>query len=233
MMKTSSPPQTMSRSFAGSESILITSSSGGVALVRRKDKKCLFYTSAKNAHSACLLPKERVAVASSHGGDELLIFDLGKSGETVEPLARLRLEGAHGAVWDVARQRLWAHGSKELLLIDVRGQGAATELKVDQRTDLPTSGGHDLFPMKDPRYLSVTTNSRAYRYDTKENRFEPLPDLAEQPGVKSIAQHPTTGRIVYHQGTEKTWWSDTIRFLQPGGTIRIEGERIYKVRWDQ
>ena len=62
------------------DKILITSSSGGVVLVNRKDKACLFYTTSKNAHSGCLLPGNLVAVASSFGGDELRVFDLAKSG---------------------------------------------------------------------------------------------------------------------------------------------------------
>lgn len=214
------------------ESILITASSGGIALVRRKDKKCLFYTSAKNAHSACLLPKDRVAVASSHGGDEVLLFARERSGADLAPLARLKLDGAHGVLWDAGRERLWALGTKELQLLEVRSKDTKVELAVDKKWDLPTTGGHDLSPAHDPRFLFVTTNTRVYRFATKEGRFEPLSALAEQPGVKSIDQHPKTGRIVYHQGTEKTWWSDTIRFLDPTRTLVIPDERLYKVRWD-
>jgi hypothetical protein len=52
--------------------------------------------------------------------------------------------------------------------------------------------------------------------------------------VKSIAEHPRTGRIVFHQGdtAKKTWWSDTIRLLEPAATIQLPGERLYKIRWD-
>lgn len=214
------------------ESILITASSGGVGLIRRQDKKCLFYTSAKNAHSACLLPKDRLAVAASHGGDEVLLFSLGRSGADVPPLGRLRLDGAHGVHWDTARDRLWALGTKELMLIELRSQAQAVELIVDQKWPLPTPGGHDLSPSRDPRYLFITTNTRVYQFDTRESRFEPLAPLAELPSVKSIDQHPQSGRIVYHQGTEKTWWSETIRFLDPARTLQLSGERLYKVRWD-
>jgi hypothetical protein len=215
------------------DAILITASSGGVALIRREDKKCLYYTSAKNAHSACLVPKERLAVASSHGGDEVLLFDRKRSGAEVAPLARLAFDGAHGVLWDAERDRLWALGTKELVLIEVRSPAqGGVELTVDKKWPLPTSGGHDLFPMRDSRYLFVTTNTHVYRYDTKEGRFEPLPKLAEQPKVKSIDQHPRTGQIVYHQGTDKTWWSDTIRFLEPERTLQLPDEKLYKVRWD-
>lgn len=214
------------------ESILITASSDGVALVRRKDKKCLFYTSAKNAHSACLMPKDHVAVASSHGGDEVLVFALGRSGADLAPLARLKLDGAHGAFWDAGRDRLWALGTKEIQVLEVRRKDSTVELVVDKKWDLPTTGGHELSPTQDPRFLFVTTNTRVYRFDTKEGRFEPLPALAEQAGVKSLDQHPKTGKIVYHQGTTKTWWSDTIRFLDPTRTLVIPDERLYKVSWD-
>lgn len=214
------------------EAILITASSGGVAWIRRKDKQCLFYTSVKNAHSACLLPKDRLAVASSHGGDEVLLFALNRSGADVAPLARLKLDGAHGTVWDADRSRLWALGTKELLLIELRNKDDSVVLAVDRTWALPTVGGHDLSPTHDPRFLFVTTNTRVYRFDTKEGRFETQPMLAEQPSVKSIDQHPQTGKIVYHQGTEKTWWSDTIHFLQPARTLKLPDERLYKVRWD-
>jgi hypothetical protein len=118
------------------------------------------------------------------------------------------------------------------MLIELRGQTDTVEMTVDQRWQLPTQGGHDLSPARDSRYLFVTTNTRVYRFDTKESRFEPLPILADEPTVKSVDQHPQTGRIIYHQGTEKTWWSDTIRFLEPARTLQLAEERLYKVRWD-
>ncbi|MBL8793132.1 MAG: hypothetical protein JNM56_04445 [Planctomycetia bacterium] len=215
------------------DSILITSSSGGVALIRRKDRKCLFYTSARNAHSACLVPGERVAVASSHGGDELLLFDLGRSGAKAAPLTRMKLDGAHGVLWDAGRKRLWALGTTELLLIELRSKEQSVEFAVEKKWELPTSGGHDLYPAADPGILFVTTIPRVYRFDTREGAFAPQPTVAEERHIKSIDQHPRTRQIAYHQGTDdKAWWSDTIRFLEPGRTLRVPEERLYKVRWD-
>lgn len=214
--------------------LLITSSSGGVALVRRKDKRCLFHTSVKNAHSACLLPKERIAVASSTGGDELLIYSLARSGEKIAPLARLTLLGAHGTVWDRKRERLWVLGTRELLLVEVQETDDKLALLVNDRWELPTVGGHDLSPARDARYLYVTSNSAVYRFDTEAKRFQPFEPLAKAIAVKSIDEHPATGEIVFHQADheQKVWWSDTIRRLQPAGTMHLQGERLYKVRWD-
>lgn len=214
------------------EFVLITASSGGVALVRRADKRCVFFTVAKNPHSACLLPGKRVAVASSYGGDELIVWSLEKSGESAAPLARTKLHGAHGALWDKSRKRLWALGDKELLLIDLKGDAGAVELAVEKRFDLPTPGGHDLSFARDPRFLVITTNTRVYRFDAEKAEFGPMPGLAELNHVKSVDEHPTTGRVVFHQGAGKNWWSDTIRFLDPARTIQLADERLYKVRWD-
>lgn len=216
------------------ETILITSSSGGVALIRRSDKKCLFHTSAKNAHSACLLPQDRVAVASSTGGDELLVFSLAKSGGDVPPLARLKLKGAHGALYDPSRQRIWVLGTDELLLVELTEQSGVLQLQVEKRFELPSSGGHDLSPGQDSRYLFVTTEAEVYQFDTREQKFVVFAPLAKTADVKSIAQHPKTGRIVYHQAdiTNKTWWSDRIRMLGPDQQIVLPKERLYKVRWD-
>ncbi|MEL6110211.1 MAG: DUF6528 family protein [Planctomycetota bacterium] len=233
-------PESGRRSFASTdeckpvgEFLLITSSGGGVALVRRSDKRCIFYTQARNAHSACLLPEYRVAVASSFGGDELLVYKLAQpTGDAAEPIARLPLRGAHGAIWDERLKRLWALGSDELLLVDLEDV-AMGKLVVDKRIELPTPGGHDLSRSGDTGILFVTTNKHVYRFDTKDHRFSPEEAIADQPKVKSVSEHPQTGEIVYHQGTRENWWSDKIRFIGDRDSIQLKGRRLYKVRWDK
>lgn len=234
-------PETGKRSFASTDEckpmgdfLLITSSSGGVALVRRSDKRCVFYTQAKNAHSACLLPHYRVAVASSFGGDELLVYELTKPDENpAKAIAKMPLRGAHGAIWDDERKRLWALGSDELLLVDVGDESSPPTLQVDQRIELPSPGGHDLSRSGESSTLFVTTNKHVYRFGCHDGRFLPAPALAEKPKVKSVSEHPQTGEIVYHQGTPENWWSDTIRFVGDRNDIQLEGRRLYKIRWDE
>ena len=41
-----------------------------------------------------------------------------------------------------------------------------------------------------------------------------------------------SGRVVFHQGAGKNWWSDTIRFPEPARTMQLADERLYKIRWD-
>ena len=81
--------------------MLIASSGGAVALVEHPPSSTvLFYAQAENAHSADLLPSNRVAVAlstSSSGGDRVVVFDLAES--DVE-LFSVALYAAHGVVWD-------------------------------------------------------------------------------------------------------------------------------------
>lgn len=212
--------------------ILITSSSDGVAMVRREDKRAVFYTTARNAHSACLLPGERVAVAASFGGDELLVFDWNRSGADVEPLARLPLPGGHGVWWDATRSRLWALATHELLKVELIGAPKETRLHVEARFELPTPGGHDLSVSRGAGSLLVSSDTHVYRCDPDTGRFTAYALLADAPRVKSVHEHPTLPTTVYHQATETTWWSDRIRFLDPDGTMHLPTQRIYKVRWD-
>ncbi|MCL4178590.1 MAG: hypothetical protein KJ072_12715 [Verrucomicrobia bacterium] len=212
--------------------ILITSSADGVALVRREDKRCVFHTTARNAHSACLLPGERVAVAASTGGDELLVFDQNRPGGEVTPLARLSLPGGHGVWWDAKSSRLWALGTQELLKVELIGAGPKTQLRVEARFALPTPGGHDLSPARDGKSLLVSSDTHVYVFDLATGRFSPYEPLRKSPGIKSVHEHLTLPAVVYHQATETTWWSDRIRFLAPERTIHLPNQRIYKVRWD-
>ncbi|MEM9943118.1 MAG: DUF6528 family protein [Planctomycetota bacterium] len=215
------------------ENILITSSSGGVALIRRGNKSCLFYTNAKNAHSACLLPKKRIAVASSFGGDELLVYRIEKpNGSPALPIAKIPLRGAHGVIWDHETQRLWALGSDDLLQIKLVQNRTSLELKTNKKFKLPTPGGHELSRTGKPNNFFVTTDHHVYRFDTTEGKFSPDPDLADEPKVKSISVNPQTGQIVYHQASPENWWSDTIRFVGGKEAIKLPGQRLYKIRWD-
>lgn len=214
----------------GKESILIVSSSGGIALIDRADKKCRFLAFAKNAHSACLLPGNRVAVAASAGGDETLIFQIDP--ERVfqsEPLARAPLPGGHGAEWDRKRNRLWMLGESKLELIKLTGDH---QIVVEKTWELPSPGGHDLSPSKDGKSYFITSNTQVYLFDKATGEFQIEPVLGDFKKVKSVDEHPVSGKIVFHKGTPENWWSETIRFRGSEDTIQIPGKRLYKARWD-
>lgn len=214
------------------ESILITSSGGGVALVQRRDKRCLFLAYARNAHSACVLPNNRIAIAASYGGDEVQIYDLDDTSWPAQPIARLPLHGAHGVVWDTQRARLWALGYNVLLRLSIPDSAGNGKLRIEKSWKLPSKGGHDLTPINDGERLFVTTNKHVYRFSRMDGTFVPDTELGDRPTVKSVTQHPTTGEIVFHQGTPEHYWSETIRFVGERKSVRLPNRRLYKVQWD-
>lgn len=214
--------------------LLVTSSSDGVALLERETKRCRFLATSRNAHSACLLPRNHVVVAASYGGDEMQFFDLaGSDGRRVAtPVQRIPLKGAHGAVWDQKRNCLWALGGPELVRIDLDLDGARSNLwSVTERHALPSPGGHDLSPFHDRRRYYVTSDTQVLSFDTERRTWKHLEGFGTQLKVKSVDRHPATRQLVYHMGTKETWWSDTIRFPHRENIV-LPGERLYKVRWD-
>ena len=218
--------------YAG-DLLLVTSSSGGVALIQRATKKCLFLAESRNAHSACLLPQDQIAVASSYGGDKVEFYDRQAADKPAAAQQSIPLKGAHGTVWDAKRKCLWALGGDELLRLVANGRAAIDQRwSVAARHRLPTPGGHDLSPAGDGVRLLVTSNTQVLLFDRDEPSFQVHKQFGDAAKVKSITVHPRTKKIVYHQASKEHWWSDTIRFDQRD-PIRLQGERLYKVRWDQ
>ncbi len=212
--------------------ILITSSGGAVALVDRQTKEAVFYARAANAHSADLLPGNRVAVAASVSdqGNRLIVFAPGTPGEE---LWSDRLYSAHGAVWDNERKLLWALGDDQLRgyrLLD--WDGLKPRLELAARHTLPEGGGHDLSPVPASPELIVTTSRHVYRFNRDRPGFQPFEKLADRESVKGVSIHPTTGRVAFVQAERPEWWSDDIGFLNPDGRLTFAGERLYKARWN-
>lgn len=104
----------------GGSRMLITSSSGGCALVEYPSGKVLWYARVPNAHSIEALPGNLVVVASSVSkeGNRLILFDLARSNE---PLCSTPLPSAHGVIWDAESKRLWALGFEELRRYEITG----------------------------------------------------------------------------------------------------------------
>jgi hypothetical protein len=215
--------------------ILITSSSGGVALVDREKKDVVFYGRAVNAHSADLLPNGRVAVAASRDprgnrGDALILFDLTQSDQE---LWRGELPSGHGVVWDEKRQVVWALADKDIRMYRLTDWTSATpKLTRMGMFPLPEGGGHDLHPVPGTAFLSVTTAKRCWLFNRDAKSIAPHPTLGDQPDIKSITQHPMTREIAYTQAERPNWWTERIRFLNPSATCSVPGEQFYKVRWN-
>jgi hypothetical protein len=209
----------------GGAKILITSSGGGVALVERATGRALFWAFVRNAHSAEVLPGNRVVVAGSFGddGNRLVLFDLAVP---EKPLWWGELHGAHGAVWDAEARLLWALGEKELRAYAVEGDAPSLR----RRWDLPDPGGHDLRPVPGTRRLVVTTGKRVWLFDRDRPAFEAHPDLGDLADVKGVDVNPRTGQVAYVKA-EESWWARRVLFLDPGGELPLPDRRVYKARW--
>jgi len=217
----------------GGRRILITASSDGVALVERETGRVVFHGQAANAHSAELLPNNRIAVAASHrpdgGGDRLILFDIAKS---ESPVYHTELSWGHGVVWDEPREILWALSGDDLRAYRLKNwASAAPELEKLAAYPLPDGGGHDLQPVPGTAMLSVTSGRRCWLFDRAARRFSPHPQLANKVSVKCITTNPATGQVVWVQGEGGNWWTDKLRFLNPERLVQLKGERLYKGRW--
>lgn len=210
--------------------ILITASSDGVALVERATGRATFWGLCANAHSADLLPGERIAVACSvreKGGNRLAIFD---ARTPEKEIYSTELYSGHGAIWDARRQILWALSGSDVRAYRLRGWDTPSpSLKLEARYPLPGGGGHELAP--DGDFLIVSGSRDVWLFDRNTRRFTPHPQLAGSVGLKSASVHPRTRRLAYTVADRPEWWTATIRFRNPDGAVVRPGERLYKVRW--
>lgn len=214
----------------GGARILVTSSSSGVAIVERDSGDTLFHASVPNAHSAEVLPNDRLVVAASDApdGDRLVVFDR-KGGPT--PRLSVPLDSAHGVVWVEAERTLWALGRSELQAYElVTWDTPRPSLKLRETFALPSDGGHDLSAAPGADTLIVTTNREVLAFDRRDRRFGPFEPLASHAAVKSVNIDPGTGRIVFIQADRPEWWSHTVRFIKGPATLTLP-DRLYKARW--
>jgi hypothetical protein len=214
----------------GGRKILITSSGGAVALVERPSGRVLFYAAAPNAHSAEVIPGNRLVVACSTGpaGDRLVLHDLAVSDA---PLAFDDLEGAHGAVLDEKRGLLWTLGTTELRAYSLKDLTASTPAFVrKQAYALPNEGGHDLGPIPDRPGLTVTTQHHVWVFDRDLRNFRTFPQLGEFDNVKSMDFDPESGALAFVRA-ETSWWAERVKFLGISRTVELPGKKVYKARW--
>ena len=214
------------------QKILITSSGGGVALVERASGKALFATFVGNAHSAEMLPRNRVVVAASTHpkGNRLMVFDLAQPAETV---CTADLYSAHGVVWDDKRQMLWALGNDQLNAYRLANwAGTPPKLHLDSSYPLPDLSGHDLQHAPGSDILVLTTGSHVYVFNRERCAFFPHMTLGNKAGVKCVSIHPRTHLTAIVQADDRQWWSDTVRWLDFETAFKLPGQRLYKVRWN-
>jgi hypothetical protein len=207
---------------------MTSSTGGGVLLLERSTKKCIFYAHAPQAHSADLLPNGKIAVALSttEKGNSIEVYDVNKSEKL---LFRDELHGAHGAVWMAARNRFYALGNAELREYSLKNWDTATpQLVLDRSWNVPGAGGHDLSMINNDSLL-VCCNAKVHLFNINTgvfDTFEPLKDLKD---VKSANYVQSSGWVVYTQA-EESYWTENIYMVNPEKKLTIPGYRMYKVR---
>jgi len=214
------------------EKILITASSTGVAIVDKKSKEVSFYARVSNAHSAEVLPDNRIVVASSvkSEGHKILVFNRDKSDEVI---ISEELSHAHGVLWDEKRNCLWALGYTELRKYQLQDwKSDSPKLNCDQIFQLPSQGGHDLLALPDSEKLIITIEKGAFIFDRDTEDFSTYEPLANQVNVKAITFHPESKQMAYVQAEGDNWWAENIHFENPDFLIHVPGEHFYKIRWN-
>lgn len=225
------------KSVEGGKSVLITSSSSGVVLLDRETKAVRFRANSPMAHSAEMLPGDRVAVAlSTHkDGNRLEVYDLS---ESEKPLFHLELYSGHGAVWDAERDRLFALSFGMIQAFSLKDWDTSSPgLSETKRWTLPgKQGGHDL--TRDPKtgkYL-VTTTDAAWWFDpdakSDADAFKPFKPLNPAAHVKSLQL--TEKRAVWVKA-EESWWAFGFTVADRDGQnprrVDVPELHLYKVRW--
>lgn len=208
--------------------LLLTSSHSGVVLIDLKTKKNLFYARVPMAHSADLLPNNRVAVAlSTHKlGNSLEIYDIAQPEKV---LYRDSLYSGHGAVWHAERESLYALGYdvlREYKLKDWQSDKPSLELVASW--PIPVKSGHDLVKVDTKRML-LSGHEGVQWFDVESGEFKPFEPLKSTPDVKSVNYNAKNGRLIYTKA-EESWWTHHIYQQNPEKVITIEDMDIYKVR---
>lgn len=208
--------------------MLLTASGNGMMLIDIETKAILCYAHVPMAHSADLLPGNRIAVAlSTHKkGNALEIYDI----DTPEKVVfRDSLYSGHGVVWNEKRQRLYALGYKELREYELADwKTDRPSLRQVRMWEIPMTSGHDLSPVDENRML-VSAHEGVMWFDIGKEQFSPFEPLRNVENVKSVNYDPKTGKLVYTKAEVK-WWTHHIYQENPDKVVTMDSLNVYKVR---
>ncbi|WP_164111573.1 MULTISPECIES: DUF6528 family protein [Sphingobacterium] len=215
--------------------ILLTASSGGVALVRISDKKLMFYTrDPGNPHSAELLPDGNIVMASSIAsngqGDALKLYKVDSLNAYVaKEHKRYNQTFAHNVVWDYKRNILWSTDDQNLYTFTYENNGGDLSLtKGSKFYTLPDRDPHDMFPVYGKEELYLTTSSKIYIFDINSGKFMEHP--YSKRNIKSISDGPAGfGTIIVEPTT--SYWTNRIINIRGSSAFFKDSYKMYKARW--
>ncbi len=213
------------KSINKGKEILVSSSSGAVAVVEMKTGATHFYASVPNAHSVELLPGDLLAAAAStaDNGNSIMVFDLN---DGTKPLFTDSLYSAHGLVWNARRKSLYALGYDVLREYKLASGG---QLELKQQWTIPGIGGHDLQPTPDGKSLLVTEHEGAWKFDLATYQFSKIEGFPDTENIKSLGQNKA-GQYIFTVPEER-WWTFHVDFFNPEQRFAFPEMKVYKARW--
>ncbi|MBZ4189951.1 DUF6528 family protein [Niabella beijingensis] len=209
--------------------LLLTSSGGGVLLLDIKSRKPLFYAHVPMAHSAALLPGNRLVVAlSTHrDGNSIELYNLN---QPEQRLFRDSLYSGHGVVWNDKYKRLFALGFDELRSYSLKDwEGPNPQLRLEEHWKIPSEGGHDLSAVDDENMI-VTTHHNVFTFNIAKKSFEVFEPLKGRENIKSVNYNAQKKLLLFTQA-EESWWTHHIYLRHPDKTIEIPEVKLYKTRF--
>lgn len=213
------------KAVRGGKQLLVSSSSGAIALLDMKDKKVLFHASVPNAHSIELLPGDLIAAAASvqPAGNKLMLFSLKQPDK---PLYTDSLYSAHGVVWNEKRQSLFALGYDVLREYKIV---SGNSLKMVAKWAIPGIGGHELQPANASGDLFVTEHHGTWLFSLATQQFTKIEGFPDAENVKSLGRD-VSGQYIYTI-PEESWWTFHVKFHEPARSFAFPDMHVYKARW--
>ena len=213
----------------GGKQILVTSSTGGMALVDVATKQSVFtgYPGG-STHSADLLPDGTIITASSTG-NFLMVFTRKDGEKTAHKTFKLTFADAHGVVWDKLLGLVWAVGKEAVICCRYNFDVENPQLTIVESFPLKPNPywGHDLILLEKERKL-LMTGRNMLEFDTMTGQYKLF---LKRKSVKSISIHQETGEQLV-QIPKENYWNDTVTLLNGDRKWTLPGNaKIYKARW--
>jgi WD40 repeat protein len=187
--------------------LLITSYNGWAIMLNVETGNVPFHTVMSfGAHSADLLPDNRVAVACANPGNSIQIYDLNNNDHIV---SNVKLSGAQGVCWNDDLQRLFAINQNSLnsyRLVDWNTNHPSLELVSSIAT--PNENMKDLSIVSSNKLC--VAGSGLFIYDISENTFTEMTQFSSSKVINSANFNETTGEAWYTDATApegKAIWS--------------------------
>ena len=163
--------------------LLITSYNGWTIMLNVETGNIPFHTVMSfGAHSADLLPDNRVAVACANPGNSIQIYDLNNNDHIV---SNVKLSGAQGVCWNDDLQRLFAINQNSLnsyRLVDWNTNHPSLELVSSIAT--PNENMKDLSIVSSNKLC--VAGSGLFIYDISENTFTEMTQFSSSKVINSV-----------------------------------------------